>query len=424
MKDKKKVIISSAIVSFLLLLALVIYFIVSSKSPEGQIENLKEAILEENVTELKDVVRTNGDKISDEDAKRMITYVHQHKKQFNKDIDAIKKNIHNKNFNDTKLGVLKDQKGKPFLTVSKDGIQFFFLKKLSFTPNYQDVYVKESYSQNTTYSYINKGQRQEVIISNKATKLGEFMVGDYDLNVTKRFDDLKLDINKTIDGTVHINTDNLNAEGDIVAESAFPQSWFKVELQNTNDLDKDFTLYVNDSKLSYDKDKVYGKYPNDSILSIKATGTINNRAINTDVADVKPNTNNSAQVIKLRFKDDDIKKQKESEKKVKKLAESFIEEYTTELTFGYKSSAFDNLKAFFDNPDSNVAQNIKVQVEDKKYRDREYNEPKLISYKRNKNKVEVIISKKDNKKRTIKSLYTLNYDEAKEEFKIVDYTDI
>ncbi|NKP83795.1 hypothetical protein GKR13_09270 [Staphylococcus aureus] len=118
----------------------------------------------------------------------------------------------------------------------------------------------------------------------------------------------------------------------------------------------------------------------------------------------------------------EINKQLNKKKKTEKEAKSFIKDYTEQLNKGYESSDFSRLKRYFEDDKSDVATNIKQQVEsDKRTHFKDLN---IESSQLKDNEVTVIINKKNEKKQRIRSQYDLIYNGDKDEFKIREYKDI
>ncbi|SUM53561.1 Uncharacterised protein [Staphylococcus epidermidis] len=100
-----------------------------------------------------------------------------------------------------------------------------------------------------------------------------------------------------------------------------------------------------------------------------------------------------------------------------------MSDYIEDLNKAYKSSSFRYVKKYFeDDSELVIVNHIKGQVESKKKS--KYSDLNIIQSKKDGDRVELIISKKNEHKTKIQSLYVLKYDDSKEEFKIDEYTDI
>ena len=421
---RKWLIISSIIIIIILIIAFIIYWNVDNKSEKGQINDLDKAIQNKNADKLSKMMKTKGNTLPKSDAKRLINYFNQKDNQsrYQKQIKEIKETIDNGTQTDSTLGEIKDKNGKPVITISKDGIKAFFFKKLAFTPHYRTVYI-DSKNNDATYQFDNKGKQSSAVAGNKLSKLGSFMVGNYNISANKHFKDSSIDIDDSVSGDININTDKVNSKGQIIAQEQFPQAWFKVKLENTKSLDKDYNLYINDKRVNYSKSETYGAYPTDVPLKVKATGKINDKTIHTNEYDVESNKDDATQTITLKFDEKAIKKQVEKDKAIEKDAQSFLKSYTQELSRGYKESTFSGLRKYFKDSNSDVAKNIRKQVLSKKKN--QYSEPKFKSYKKDDKEIIIVLEKEDEQDNKITSRYTLEYDgERRNKFKIKDYTDI
>lgn len=424
-KGKKMYLIIPLIIIFLLIIAIT-YWAFTDKSTIGQIESLDKAIQKNNYKKITEIVKEDGKQIPETDAKKIAEYFNKkdNQKKYHEEIEQIKSDIKNNKNSDSNIGAITDKKGKPIISISKNGVKSFIFKELSFTPHYQTVYINEPDNE-ATYKFNHQEKNTTAIANSKQTELGKFIAGNYTIRASKTFDNkeiTEITNNNTVDGNIHVNTDNPNKNGKIYAEESFPQAWFKVDFKNTDKLKKDFTLYINDEKVSYKKGKIYGKYPAEVKLNIKAKGKYNNHTINTDEIEVEKNDTNKPQTLTLTFDNNEIDKQIKKEKEVEKNAKSFLNDYTRKLNNGYEDSDFNQLKKYFADEKSDVATNIQKQVESKK--NNHYSRPKFKSYKRNGNEIIIILSKTNHSKEDITSQYKLIYNEKNEEFKIKEYTDI
>ena len=427
-KRKKKLrlwlIISIITIIIIAVISFLIYWNIDNKSEKGKVNELDNAIQNKNVDKLSEIIKTKGDNLPKSDAKRMINYFNQekHQSRYKKQINKIKETIDKGTQYDSTLGEITDKNGNPIITISKDGVSSFIFKEVAFTPHYQNVYI-DGKNNDATYQFKNKGKDSNAVTSGKLTKIGSFMVGDYKVSANKHFKNPQLDIEDSVSGNLHINTDDVNSKGQVIAQEQFPQAWFKVKLENTEKLDDDYNLYINDERVPYSKTKTYGKYPTDVSLKVRATGTLNSKTIKSNEIDVKSNVDNSTQTVTLKFDDKAIKKQLNKDKEIKKEAQSFLEDYTEQLSKSYKSSSFSSLRKYFKDSDSDVAENIKKQVQsDKK---NQYSKPKIESYKKSGDEVTIVLKKEDETDKVITSRYTLEYNSDDiNKFKIKSYTDI
>ncbi|HHB0448369.1 hypothetical protein QI294_11990 [Staphylococcus saprophyticus] len=422
-KKKKTIIIVGVLVVVLILLGLIIYYFVNQKDANGQIDDFKAAVEDRNYSEISKLLSTNSQKISKTDAKHFVDYINtdNNKRNFEQDIEQTKENL-DKGQHDSEIGEIKDKNDRPFIKIVKNGKQFFFIDKIDFEPQMYDVYVKEG-NNTASYRFQNNNNKEQQVIANKnkTTKLGSFFVGDYRIDATKDFEEDESIIEGSVDGSLDINTDDLGNNKRIIAKDDFEQAWFKVNLKNTEKLDKVKKIYIDDKEADYKKGEIYGKFPAESPIKVHAIGNIEDDEVKTKPVEVEANTNNKSQSIDLIFNqktiDDHIKKNKKIEDKAK----SYMSDYTEDLNKAYKTSSFRYVKKYFEK-DSELANHIKGQVESKKKS--KYSDLNISKSKKDGNQVELILSKKNEDKVKIQSRYILKYDKDKDDFIIKEYTDI
>lgn len=421
-KKKRKWIVRGLIALIVVVIALVIYLFVISKGASGQINDFDKAVKHKDYKKLTEIIKSGQKSISQNDAKHFVEYVNkpENKKRYNSEIKDIKRTLGDKKANDPQIGEITDKNGRTIIEVTQNGNRFFFLNDLAFEPNFYDVYLKEG-NNTASYEFENSGSQQKVVSNaNNKTDLGQFFVGNYSVEVTKSFKEKPLD--GSVDGHFQIDTDKADRNNKLEAKEDIPQAWFKVKLKNNEELDKDYKLLIDDEEVDYEKNKTYGKYPADTPITILAIGRANNQSLETKEVQVEANKDNKTQEIELSFKESDIEKQRKINKEIEKDAEKFMKDYTKRLNTGYEVSDFSALQYYFEDKNSNVAKNIKDQVESKKKS--KFTDPKVTSYDRNDTEVQLVLSKKDKKGRVINSKYDLVYDYKEKEFKIKDYTDI
>lgn len=405
----------------LAVIVVIIYIAVSHKTASGQVHEFKEAVDKHQYSKISEITKTNNEHITPEEAKRFVTYINKNgnKERFNKEIKAIKQTLKEDN-NSPEIGKITDENGQLIFKITENGRHMLFLKELSFEPNFKNVYVKPD-GQRYSYSFKNGGKERTYVAKTKGdTNIGKFFVGDYNIDAVKKFEDTV--ISGTTNGHLHINTDNKGKDGHVYAEEQFPQSSFKVNLENNKKLKKNIKLYINDEETDYKKNKVYGKYPNEGHITIQAEGKIYDTVVKTQLENVSPNQDDKPQVLTLKFDEEAIKKAEDKEKNAKTSAKGFIERYTNSLNHAYKMSDFKKVDHYFEDKDSSVAQHIKSQVESD--RKSKYSEPEVVSYDREGNQVTIVITKKDEHGNEIKSEYTLTKKSMGGGYKIKEYTDV
>lgn len=421
-RKRKKWIIRIAILLIVVIIGAVAYIYASDKSAKGQIKDFEKAVNNRDYTTLIEMMKTNEKELTKMDMKHFVDYINKgkNKTRFNKEIDKMLDNVDAKDNYDVSMGQITDNNGNAIVKANRDGSRFLFLNKLAFQPQFYTAVIDEG-NNKTKYEYEEDGKSHKILASaNQDNEMGKVFVGDYEIDAVKSFDDATID--GTINGQLHVNTDKLNKDNQVVVKDEFPQSWFKVKLENTEKLDDNYTLLIDGNEVDYDKDKVYGKFPADIYFTLSAKGRMNDAQIKTNEVEVNANEKDKPQELKLKFDQKSIDKQVEKDKVIEKNAKEFLEKYTDKLNTAYKVSDFSALKRFFEDDESDVAKNIEKQVKSKK--DTQFKKPKFKSYNRSDGTITIVLTKKDDDKNTITSQYKLDYDEEKEEFKIKEYTDV
>lgn len=427
-RKKRKWIKWGVFIGLILVGAISFYIFASGNSAKGQLKDFKEAVDDRDYKTLKAMMTSNDNKLTESDMKHFVDYVkkEENKKRYNENMNQIEKQLEDGDKYQSDVGELKDKNGHTILSVSKDGARFLFINQIAFEPKFYKVYVK-GYDNQASYEFQNNGKSRKVVAPEKQdTELGEFMVGNYDIDATKKYTSKGSTVEGNLDGNIHIDTDDISKGKKIYGTEHFGEAWFKVEFENASELDnKNYNLNFDEGSVDFKKNKVYGKFPAESYITVSGTGQLSGEVIHTDEVQVEANKNNAPQIVKLKFKQDEIDKQKKRDKQIEKDAKSFLKDYTKRLNTGYKVDDFDSLKHDFEDDSSPVAKNIKQQVEKHK-NEHDYTEPEFKSYKRSGDEITVVLSKKDKEHddKLIQSQYTLKYDENKDEFKIKDYTDV
>lgn len=421
-KKKRKWIVRGILFLILVLLALAIYLFVVNKGTNGQVNEFDRAVKHKDYKKLTEIIKSGQKGISTTDAKHFVDYVNkpENKKRYNTEVKKMKKALKDNSSYNSTIGKITDKNGRTIIDITQNGNRFFFLNDLAFEPNFYNIYVKEG-NNDASYEFDNNGKRRKVVSNaNNKTELGQFFVGNYNVEVTKTFKNKPLD--GSVDGHIHINTDKADTGRKLKAEEDIPQAWFKVKLKNNDELDKDYKVVIDGEEVDYEKDKIYGEYPADVPITVLAKGRANNQVLETKEIEVENNKDNKLQIVELAFKDSDIEKQRKINKEIKDDAEKFMKDYTKKLNTGYEVSDFSALQYYFEDKNSDVAKSIKEQVESKKKS--KFTDPKIQSYERNDTEIQLVLSKKDKKGHVINSKYDLVYDYKENEFKIKDYTDV
>ncbi|MBF0795239.1 TcaA NTF2-like domain-containing protein [Mammaliicoccus lentus] len=421
-RKRRKWIIRIAILVFIIIIGAIIYIYATDKSAKGQIDDFQKSVNNRDYNTLIEMMKTNEQELTKTDMQHFVDYINkdENKSRFDKEIAKMKHNVEDKKTYDVSMGKITDKNGRTIVEAKRDGSRFFFLSKLVFKPNFYPAVISESY--NTAHYTYQKDDKSKNVIAepNRKTDFGKFFVGDYDLDATKSFDESLID--GSVDGQLHINTDKVNKNNEVIVKDDFPQTWFKVKFENNEKLDDNYKLFIDDNEVKYEKDKVYGKFPANMYFNLKAKGRMNDAIIETNEIEVSENEKDKPQELKLTFNQSDIDKELKKEKEIENKAKEFLEAYTDKLNTAYKVSDFRALKRYFEDDESDVAKNIEKQVKSKK--ETQFTKPKFQSYDRSDNEVTIVLNKKDDDKNNITSKYTLKYDKDKDRFTIKDYTDI
>ncbi|WP_436962319.1 TcaA NTF2-like domain-containing protein [Staphylococcus shinii] len=419
---KKKVIIWIVILFIIVLISLFIFLFINHESSEHELSEFKNDVLNKKYDKISEKLSGNGKEFSKNESKNLVKYIYKNKgkNEFLKEIKDVKKRIKNvKNYDiDKGYGAIKDNKGRSILTFKKDGKKLLFFESLRIEPNYVHIYLPKD-KQESTYSYQYNGENHSVQANvKKETDLGEFIVGNYHLKSEKEFKSGA--VKGKSKGNISVNTDDFNKDENIMSNTHYKTYSVKPLLVNSNKLEKDsLKVYINGEQKDYKDNKVYGKYPTSDTISVKAKGTFNDETFTTDTDNVDLMSEEEVQRLKLTFDESEIDKEIKKQKEVKKQVNTFMKEYTSDLTKGYKDVDYEHVSHYFVK-DSSLGKHIKSMIKSKKKT--KYKDPKVSDIKVNGSKITLKLSKKDDKKNEINSRYELKYVDGT--FKIVDYYDI
>ncbi|WP_436867941.1 TcaA second domain-containing protein [Mammaliicoccus sciuri] len=419
---KFKIIMTTMVIVTILIITLIIYFLISQNNATAQIDEFSNAVRNEDEKALSKILSTNKTNISKKDTKSFIEYLkdRNHYNQFIKELDNVRQHIKDDDYQSSNLGNFKDQNNNVYLTVEKNGTQYLFLDRITFTPHLYNVYLKKS-SNNSTYKYKDNLNNNHTVVAekNRTSKLGSFFIGKHKLNAQKIYDQNDT-VNGRVIGSFIIDTNQL-VDNKVVARENFAEAWFKVEIDNTEQIDGDIDLVINEKHMKYKSGQTYGKYPASKPLQVYAEGKVNQKTFKTNTKYVVNNPSPDEQTIKLKFDGSDIEKETEKEKKIEESAKSFMNDYTKDLNKAYAEVDFNLVSKYF-KPNTELANHIKYMVESKNKS--RYSMPSFTSYKKDGNTIEIELIKEDKHKNKIKSHYTLEYDEKDDSFLLVSYNDI
>lgn len=359
---KKKLIKAIVTIVIIALLIVSIFIFISKNNANSQIDRFSESIENGDADALAEILSTNERNMTKSEAENLITYfkTNENPKRLKNTLDEVKNNLDSDN-STSHLGTLKDKNGKPVISFSKNGKHLFILDKISIEPHYRDIYIKEL-DNKATYRFDKK--HEVPVDGNKLNKLGSFIVGDYDVSVKKKFKNGS--VKGSIDGIIHINTDEVNKNDQIVAEQKFNQTKISVKLHNDSKLkSKSTKLLINNEVTSLKKDNIYGYFPNEQPFTVQAKGELKGHSFRTNKVEVLQGTTaNSHQVVNLRFDEKAINKAVKEDEKVKQKLSKFIKEYMDDLNKAYKNTEYSEISSYI-KEDSSAEKFMKPKFKDK-----------------------------------------------------------
>lgn len=389
-KSTVKAIVTIVIIALLITFSVIF---VKKNDANAQLNQFTSSIENNNPERLATILSTNEREMTKAEAEHLITYFKQrdNAERLNKTINNVKANIKSDE-SSPELGTLRDKNNQPILDFSKNGKKMFFLGKLSIDPHYRAVYIKEA---DNTATY-NLGEGHQVAVDkNKLNKLGSFVVGNYNIDAKKEFKDGA--VKGEVDGTIHIDTDNIDESNRVIGKQSFNQSKIKIELHNADKLDdKSLKLMINGETTELNTNKTYGYFPNSDSFTVQAEGKKEEHIFKTNEVNVlQGTTNNSIQTINLEFNDKEIEKTLEKEEEEKSKMSSFIKDYMESLNKAYKHTDYDEIKKYI-KEGSKADEFMEPKFEKKA--DIKYKNTKVKSVEKTNDVYEIVISKqyKDN----------------------------
>lgn len=400
---KRKKTIIKAIVTLVIIAIIIVscIFLVKSNNAEAQLKDFKAGVEDGDKQSVAQYLSSNNREMTTKESSHLIDYLNknENKKRLNKAIDKAISNIKSGE-SASELATLKDKDDNTVLDFNKNGKQMLFLDKISIKPHYRDVYIKEL---DNNATYILSKKNKVPVDKNKLNKLGSFIVGDYNVNLSKEFD--YTSVNGAIDGQIHINTDE-NKNGKIIAKQNFPQTKIKVKMHDDEQLSsKNRKLLINGDVKKLKEGKIYGYFPNEDTFSVKAIGNLNGHNFKTNSVDVyKGETNNSTQTVNLYFDKKEINQKIKEEKKDKAEIKDLIKDYIEGLNKAYKNKSFEDVSEYIKD-DSEAENQLKPRVKQKE--DIKYKNVKVKSVKKQGDKYKVEASK-SYKTNTIETEYVID----------------
>lgn len=419
LKNHKKLIIFVILMIIILIVAFLLYFLFQKYNAQGQVKQFEKDIENNEYNKIAHTLTSNEHKFTKIEAKNFVNYVKSDNQfpKFKKEINNIKDNIKKDEQYSIKLGAITDNKGKPILSIKKDGKKFFFLDKITLEPHLYPVYVKE-YDNSATYEYELDDKVKTFADKNNTTKIGKFFVGEYSIDSEKTIKNSQ--VNGKTNGQLFFNTDNKNHSGKIIVDDSFNQAWFKPSIDSENLLDKDsIKIVINDKDTKYNPNKVYGKYPlDDKPVKVYAVGKVDDKTFKSKPITLSRNHSQQPQNLKFKFNKPEIERYKHDTEDIKKEAKKFMKDYMNHLNKAYKKGDYDYIKNYIEK-NSKLEGKIKKATKEKESIN--YKIKSFDSIERNKNKLTITITKSNNDYKT-KGRYELKFDD-RNQFKVTNYKD-
>ncbi|MFU0819223.1 TcaA second domain-containing protein, partial [Staphylococcus warneri] len=275
-KNNKRliVIILTGIVLVIVIVAIILF--VKSNDSEAQLDEFSEAVNAKDYDTVANILTTNEKLVTKREAENFVAYIHRNgnKTKFNQEINKIKDNMKKDHKNSATFGAITDKNYHKIIEVNMNGNKFLFIDKIAFKPNFHNVYVKNDTYSKAKYELKDSEDNQRIITVPKGeiVKLGQFFVGNYNIDAKRVYDRENFLVSGKVKGQFKFDTDKKSEDGKIIANSQFKEVNFKVKLKNNDELDNHIDMYINNKSVDYKKDKIYGTYPGDKPLSIYAKG--------------------------------------------------------------------------------------------------------------------------------------------------------
>ncbi|WP_445816068.1 TcaA second domain-containing protein [Staphylococcus aureus] len=400
-------------------------YLIFTNNKTAQLDDFKEAIYSKDYDKVAKTLSSKDLKITHAEAKRFVDYmIHDNNRsKFKKEINHIKQNIENSNRNTVDFGFLTDNRNRKIIEVKMNGNKFLFVDKLAFNPILQKVFIENNSRSNAKFEVSNIENEQHVIMAkkNEITSIGEYLVGRYELDAVKIYDEDNSLINGKVQGNIRFNTDNINKNGNVIARTNFKGITFKVNIFNDEMLDNNIQIYINDKSIDYKSNKVYGEYPGEKPLKVYAKGKLGDKDFKTNTVTIESDQSAKSQKIELEFDGDNIDDYIRQVKDIKLHAKSFMEDYTKDLNKAYNERDYSIIESYIKS-DSELEQHMRSMVEGKMKN--QYKRPEFESVDYQNGQVKVVLKKQNQNKDMVKSKYVLEYQESDESFKILNYQDV
>ncbi|MFU0767369.1 TcaA second domain-containing protein [Staphylococcus warneri] len=424
-KNNKRliVIILTGIVLVIVIVAIILF--VKSNDSEAQLDEFSEAVNAKDYDTVANILTTNEKLVTKREAENFVAYIHRNgnKTKFNQEINKIKDNMKKDHKNSATFGAITDKNYHKIIEVNMNGNKFLFIDKIAFKPNFHNVYVKNDTYSKAKYELKDSEDNQRIITVPKGeiVKLGQFFVGNYNIDAKRVYDRENFLVSGKVKGQFKFDTDKKSEDGKIIANSQFKEVNFKVKLKNNDELDNHIDMYINNKSVDYKKDKIYGTYPGDKPLSIYAKGKLDGEEFKTNIIEIEDNNKKKPQLVELKFDKSEIDEYLKETNQIKLESKTFMEDYTKSLNKAYKLSDYKYIDKYIEK-DTVLSSHMKNMVESKKQD--KYSKPEFEKIDYNNDKITVTLKKTNQNKEDIKSKYELKYDKNDHTFKILSYSDI
>ncbi|WP_414055850.1 TcaA second domain-containing protein [Macrococcus equi] len=295
-KNRKKSLLPLLIVLLLLIGLAAAYFIGSQMTnPEKHAEKIITAINEKDYTTLQQLISSEADGVSKEEAKAYATLINEKgmSESFDKGLHDAVNEVKTADASDTPEVSINDNK---LMTVAKQGKKFLIFDNYVFKVPMQKVKLHGT-EEGTLQFKINGENHTFSTTEGSESDIGALVTGLYQLDATKQVN------NETLNGKLIIDT-----TGDPQTEQQFDGLFVKVEVTGDDNLDaEDTKIMVNGDPVDYNPDKLtYGPF-NGEQFEIYAAGELEGKNFTTTTTTVtKDDILNGDNSVTLNFDTDEI----------------------------------------------------------------------------------------------------------------------
>lgn len=267
-KSKKQRILLYLIL-FLLASLIAAYLLLQNHySPQNQAKNISEAIKSNDDKKLTDLLTSDSsEKMTQDDAKAYLKYLSDTNNTVrvaSEVTDSVKRMS---SFNDAHTEINID--GENVLSLYRDGKIFGLFNKIAFQVPRKDVYLYTENPGQLEFKY--NGNKKSVDLKEyKNNNIGKFYLGNRDIKAQKIVKD------KPFNGLIKINM-----QADPSATEQFDFSKLSIDIINDYLVD-DVKLFIDKKETTYNHGTTYGPFEKDKKIEVYATGTVDDKKIETD----------------------------------------------------------------------------------------------------------------------------------------------